>query len=251
MKPAFLKVSATAMALCSVAVMSIPACAEEASPYGDLSATLTMQSDYRFRGISQNNREPTPEAALDWGGPEGFYAGTFLAKIDWGDNNPSFENDWYIGKHTDVGYETDLNTEIIYYGYPDANYSDTASYMEAIGQLSHTFDRLSLTATGAFSPQWSLNGGTGWYAGGAAKYAFTDWLSMSGNLGHQWVEEAPSAYTHWDLGLTATWRAFTVDARYMDTNISKSDCAGFWMATKNACKGGINVTVSYNFSHLI
>lgn len=235
----------------STAAYADDAAAAPATPdWGTISAYVAVQSDYRYRGISQNNREFTPEGSVNWTGPMGFYAGTWLAKVNWGGNDPSFEMDIYGGKHFDLG-GTDLNIEAYYYSYPDANFPGTkASYFETIGQLSHTFDKLTLTATGAYSPEWSLSGGTGWYAAGTAAYALTDWLSVSGTLGHQWVELAPSDYTHWDIGATATWKSWVLDVRYVGNDIKKSD-ASFWMTLPKATDDTVMATLTFNIADVL
>ncbi|MDE1986471.1 MAG: TorF family putative porin [Alphaproteobacteria bacterium] len=249
MKKLGLKLSLAAALLAGVAVTNT-AYADDAPSWGTLSAYVAVTSDYRYRGISQNSKEFAPQASVNWSGPDGFYAGTWLSKVNWGGNNPSFEMDLYAGKHTDLD-GTDLNLEAYYYSYPDAKFPGTkASYYETIGQLSHVFGPLTLTLTGANSPEWSLSGGTGWYVEGTAAYALTDWLSISGNLGHQWVSAAPSDYTHYDIGGTATYKSWSLDARYVGSDISQASCAAFWMATPKACEGGFVATITYNIADL-
>lgn len=244
MKSTGLKLTFAAVAFAAAAV---PALAE--SDYGTISASVAVESDYRYRGISQNDTGFTPEGAINWSGPMGFYAGTWVAKINWGGNNPSYELDLFAGKHFDLG-GTDLNVQAYYYSYPDANFWGTkASYFEMITQLSHSFDKLSLTATGAYSPEWSLSGGTGWYGAGTASYALTDWLSVSGTVGHQWVELAPNDYTHWDIGLIATWKSWTLDVRYVGNDIKAAD-AGFWMGTPKATDDTVKATLTFAISDL-
>jgi uncharacterized protein (TIGR02001 family) len=234
--------------------------ADDEPGWGSLSAYVAVTTDYRYRGISQNDRNITPEGSLNWSGPYGFYAGTWVAKTNWTgvafcptcNATPTVEVDLYAGKHFDLD-GTDLNIQAYYYSYPDANASmlgTYSSYYETIVQLSHTFDKLALTGTFAHSPQWSLHGGTGWYLAGTATYALTDWLSVSGNLGHQWVEAAPSDYTHWDIGAFATYKGFTLDARYVGNDIGSGAC-GFWMGTgPKACEDGFVATLTYNIANL-
>ena len=241
----------TKILLAAASVAGLTATAANAQDWGSLSATFAVESDYRFRGISQNSREATPEVGLNWTLPQGFYASLWSAKTNWGGNNPSFELDIYGGKHFDLG-GTDLNIEAYYYSYPDAKVwfpgAHTSSYYETIVQLSHTFGPLSVTVTGTNSPQWSIVGGTGWYTSGMASYALTDWLSVSGTVGHQWVDTTllkPNNYTHWDLGATATWKSLAVDARYVATDIGKANCSTYWMGTKNACQAGFKAMLTY------
>jgi len=246
MKSTGLKLTFAAVMLASVAV---PALADDAPAYGSITGYLAAESDYRYRGISQNNTAVTPEGSLNWSGPDGFYLGTWAAQVDWGGHNPNVEVDIYGGKHFDLG-GTDLNIEGYYYSYPEAKFPGTvASYYEAQGQLSHTFDKLTLTATGAYSPEWSLSGGDGWYAALTGSYALSDWLTVSSTVGHQWVEFAPHDYWHWDVGFTATWKSFALDLRYVGTDIKAVD-TGFWTGTKDATKGTVKANLTYNFTLL-
>ncbi len=229
------------------------------SDWGSLTAYVAVTSDYRYRGISQNNRDVSPQGSLNWSGPDGFYVGTWLSTTNWtapAPSDPNFEMDIYGGKHTDLG-GTDLNVEAYYYSYPDYNNTfgpKAASYYETIVQLSHAFGPLTLTATGANSPEWSLGGGTAWYVEGTAAYTINDWLSLSGNVGHQWAAAAASFgsrdYTHFDVGATATYKSFVLDARFVGTDLSKAQCGAFWMGTKDACEDTFVATLTYNMALL-
>jgi uncharacterized protein (TIGR02001 family) len=244
-----LKLTMVAALMAGVAVSATAAVAEEASVLDGFSAYVAGTTDYRYRGISQNSTQFTPQGSINWAGDYGFYAGTWLSKVDWGGNDPSLEADWYIGKHTDLG-GTDLNVEAYYYSYPEyrRNGGPVASYYETIAQLSHAFGPLTLTATGAWSPEWSLHAGEGWYGAGTASYAVSDWLSVSGTVGHQYVKNIPNEYTHWDLGATATWKSFTLDVRYVDNDIG--NYCGLWMTTSHACDATVMATLTYNVAKL-
>ena len=252
----------------SLTAMAAPAMADDAPPapwYGAFSGYVAVTTDYRFRGISQNDSNISPQASINWSGPMGFYAGTWISKTNWtgvafspvDEATPTFELDLYAGKHFDLG-GYDLNVEAYYYAYPDADNSilgpKKASYFEGIFQLSHSFGDLALTATGAVSPEFSLGGGTGGYVEGTASYPILDWLSISGNVGHQWVENAPTDYTHFDIGLTATWRHWALDVRANGTDLNSAGC-GFYMASSFAnnsvCTTGVVATLTYNIPDLL
>jgi len=220
------------------------------APAWSLAGSVAAQSDYRFRGITQSNKKLVPQGSLNLSGPDGFYVGTWVSQINWQlggvNDNPSIEWDIFGGKHFDLG-GTDLNVEAYEYAYPDASQpkgSPAASFFEGIFTLTHAFGPLSLDAVYAVSPQFSLGGGTSHYLEGQAAYTVNDWLTISANLGHQWVELAPSDYTHADIGATAAWHGFSFDARYVTSDLSKANC-GFYMGTKNACSGGFMGTLSY------
>lgn len=222
-------------------------------PDWSLTGTLAGQTDYRFRGISQNAKKAAAQGSLSLIGPDGLYVGTWLSQVDWdpstSNDNPQVEWDIFGGKHFDLGDGTDLNVEAYYYSYPAANYPGLkASYFEGIFQLSHNFDDLALTASYAVSPNFTLNTGTSNYIEGTASYPIMDWLSISANVGHQWVETGPD-YTHADFGATATWKSFSLDGRYVTTDLGQTNCV-FYMTTRNACAGGFVATITYNMDLL-
>ena len=115
----------TKMVLGSVGLMglfaSTPAAfAQDAAaapaPDWSVAGTIDAQSDYRFRGISQSNRNVVPQGALNVTGPDGFYVGTWVSQINWqvGVNvNPAIEWDIYGGKHFDLGGTDDVAQLVI------------------------------------------------------------------------------------------------------------------------------------------
>ena len=64
-------------------IASTGAAFADGTDWGTVSAAVTVQSDYRFRGVSQNNREVAPQATINWSGPDGFYAGVWASKTNW------------------------------------------------------------------------------------------------------------------------------------------------------------------------
>jgi len=242
--------------------VSAPASAQDAAaaaPDWALAGYIDVQSDYKFRGISQNDREPSPQGSLTLSGPEGFYISTWASTIDFdpgNSGNPYVEVDIYGGKHTDL-WGVDWNFMPYYYSYPAEKYGagPNADYFELINQFTKAFGPVSFTATYAWSNNLAFNGGTGNYLAGLASYTITDWLSVSGNLGHQWAQNAKYAvprssdYTYADIGVTATYKGFALDLRYSGTDLNSGTC-GYYMGTKHACAGDVVATLTYNFALL-
>jgi uncharacterized protein (TIGR02001 family) len=241
----------------STAALAQDAAAAPAPDFA-LTGAIDVQSDYKFRGISQNKRNPSPQGTLNLTGPDGFYVGAWASTVDWQafgiNNNPSVEVDIYGGKHTDL-WGVDWNIEPYYYAYPGANTlgTPTADYFELINQLSKAFGPVTLTATYAWSPTFSLGGGEGNYVAGTAAFAINDWLSVSGNVGHQWVENAKlnnsRDYTYGDIGLTASYKGFALDLRYSGTDMGTAPCQ-FYMGTTHACAGDVIATLTYTVNLL-
>jgi len=244
-----------AVSLAGLVAVAAPSFAQDAPPWA-ITGAIDVQSDYKFRGISQNKRDPSPQGTLNVTGPDGFYAGTWASTVDWQafgmNNNPSVEVDIYGGKHTDL-WGVDWNIEPYYYAYPSANTlgTATADYFELINQFTKVVGPLTLTGTWAYSPTFSLGGGTGNYLAGLASYTINDWLSISGNVGHQWVQNAKyngsRDYTYADIGVTASYKGFALDLRYSGTDLNTASC-GFYMGTTHACAGDVIATLTYNVS---
>jgi len=253
------KLALGAASLAGLIGVSVPAVAQDAPEFA-LTGSVAVTSDYRFRGISQSDRSAAPQGSLTLTGPDGFYVSAWASRVDFdptNSGNPHMELDIYGGKHTDL-WGVDWNFMPYYYAYPAADIpagAPSPDYFELINQLSHTADfGLTGTATWAWSPNLPFDGGTGNYLALNLTYPINDWLSISGNFGHQWAQQAKyvgsSDYNHGDLGVTATYQGFSLDVRYTGTDLTASGCRNFYMATRNACAGGVVGTLSYTVSLL-
>jgi uncharacterized protein (TIGR02001 family) len=205
----------------------------DVSDDGDLSASVSLVSDDRFRGISQSALNPAIQPSLQWTqAASGLFVGAVASNVNFKEKpNASVELDLFGGKQFDLPFG-ELNVEAYYYSFPDhhpAPGGETYSWFETIAQFSRNFGKLGVSVTGAWSPNFYEENGTGWYASGKAVYALTDWLSLSAVAGRQSAAHLNSAetgfpYTHWDAGATAAYGNFSLDVRYSDTNISRDQC---------------------------
>lgn len=219
-----------------------------------LSAKFTLTSDYRFRGISQNNRSFAPQAEIDWTGEDGWSAGAWASTVNFNNGeDASFELDLYAGKEFDLD-GTDLAVTLYYYSYPDHNPPPggvTYSTLEADAVATHSFGSISLTATVAWSPSFFAGAGESLAVSAGAIYKINEWLSASANAGHQWAavldRTAGSGfpYAYWDAGLTATHGNVTLDLRFTGTNLSPVECQAS-EGGRNWCAAGFVATLGYS-----
>jgi uncharacterized protein (TIGR02001 family) len=123
------------------------------------------------------------------------------------------------------------------------------SFLEVYGKVNYTVnDNIALGAYVYYSPSVLNSGADGVFFGGTAKYT---WAAMSngvqpyisGEVGHWSLGTTDSFYgipgttfaagiplpdyTTWNIGVGWTYKVFTVDLRYIDTNLSKADCNVF------------------------
>ncbi len=124
------------------------------------------------------------------------------------------------------------------------------SFFEAYAKVNYTFnDYFSLGANAFYSPNFLNTGAEGTYASVVGKVTAPSsffgssgiGMFVSGEFGRQWLGTSDSFYgvpafpnginyadyNTWNIGVGFTYKVFTLDLRYSDTNLSKGDCNAF------------------------
>jgi len=141
------------------------------------------------------------------------------------------------------------------------------SFVEYYAKATYTFsDQWAAGVQYYYSPNVSGTGATGNYVTGNVTFtAPSSWFPantglggyISGDLGYWGLGTsnifyatgfAPfttgvkyTSYTNWDAGLGWTYKAFTLDLRYYDTNLTKAECNAFTSASNSSFSTG-NIT---------
>ncbi len=195
-------------------------------PAWDLAFGAAIASDYRFRGISQSNRQPSASAYFEprynFNPDLQVYAGIAGASIDF-PNRAASEIDFYAGIRPTFG-KLALDIGALYYWYPGGqcfhvnpafgsdcfrgaipvNFNvikKDLSFLEGYvrGVYSVT-DAFQLGFNAYFTDSFLNSGADGTYASGTAKYtfpAFTNGVAVyvSGEYGYQWLGTSDSFYS--------------------------------------------------------
>ena len=141
------------------------------------------------------------------------------------------------------------------------------SFFEGYAKVNYTFnDYFSLGGNAYYSPNFLNSGADGTYASVTGKViAPSTWFGstgigsyVSGEFGRQWLGTSDSFYgtngfavsfpngikyadyNTWNIGIGFTYKVFTLDLRYSDTNLSKGDCNAF--TSDFTASGNTNVT---------
>src|ERR1700761_4648320 len=124
------------------------------------------------------------------------------------------------------------------------------SFFEAYGKVLYTFsDQWAVGLNEWYSPNFLNSGAWGNYSSITAKYTApgtyfgTSGIGMyvSGEFGRQWLGTTDSFYAvagfpngikyadydTWNVGIGFTYKVFTLDLRYSDTDLSKANCFAF------------------------
>jgi hypothetical protein len=215
------------------AAASAPAQAAEPAPEWTFPTSISVVSDYIFRGQSQTWGKPAAQFSFEADHASGFYAGFFASNVSerWLPG-ATVENDYfagYRGKIQDtVGY--DLN--LIYYTYPGGNwkhsafegYNDSNTLNTAEASIALSYNWMTVKAGTALTEffGWSTNnspkggGFNGDYNAGVTgstkgssyfemnpSYNINELWNVSGQLGHQIIRNADGLdITYYKLGVT-------------------------------------------------
>jgi uncharacterized protein (TIGR02001 family) len=252
-------------------------------PAWDIAFGSAIMSDYIFRGITLSNHKPSVSAYFEPRynvNPNlQLYAGISGESISF-PNRAAAEIDFYGGFRPTFG-KLALDFGFWYYWYPgDTCYNSAIascqpslangnviksdlSFWEVYAKATYTVtDPFVLGLNFFYTPSFLNSGAPGEYLSGTAKYTFPTMANgvawyLSGELGYQWlgtgdafygVPAFPAGinyqdYATWNVGLGFTWKVFTLDLRYSDTNLSRGDCNAF---TSDFTAGGTTDVTAIN-----
>jgi uncharacterized protein (TIGR02001 family) len=269
--------------------------AEAPPPPCDIAFGGGLQSDYNFRGISQTDKGPgvfgyfEPRCKIS---NIEFYAGIWgwSTKLP---TTPTGEFDLYGGIRPTIGPVT-FDFGFMYYWYPNetqlfyANAANTSvtptptifgpftlrdtDQWEFYGKATWTAtDWLAIGGYLYYTPSYLHSGAKGTYAGGTVKATLpsawfpTDWgVYVSGEAAHYWLGTVTGFgppgfdlpdYTTWNAGFGITYKVFTFDVRYYDTDLSRTQCfivggdpSGVSTATSKWCDATVIAKLSFDMT---
>lgn len=153
--------SLLAASVIATAALSVPAFAqdEDGGVGIDLSATATIVSEYKFRGVNLSDGDIAIQGSIDAALPAGFYIGTWASSLD--EDTVGFghtEIDFYAGWAGEFGnISTDVG--IVTYIYPNAGPGDF-DQIEFYGSVGAGFGPATVTVGTFYSPEQASLGGT-------------------------------------------------------------------------------------------
>ena len=188
---------------------------------GQFSGTVTLTTDYVFRGVTQTLNNPAIQGSIDYTN-SAFYAGVWASNVDFGVDE-TIEIDLYAGFRPSLG-PVSFDFGVIGYFYPGS--TDTVGEYDYVeGKAAASFapvEGLTLGAALYYSPEFFAETGDALYAEVNGAYAITDLISVSGAYGAQDID-AGVDYDTWNLGASLSKHGFKFDLRYHETDIGGLD----------------------------
>ncbi len=221
-----------------------------------VSGSVSVTSDYRFRGVSQSDQEMAVQGGITVAHDSGFYIGTWASNLaGWGTfGGANMELDLIGGYKATLADNVTLDVGLTWYMYPGG--ADKTDFAEPYIKLTGTAGAATLTAGVAYAPKQQAlgkwyNTGTdaadGVYNNPGAKddnfYLWGDGalplagtpITAKAHIGRSWGQSGlgPNAtavsptgrYWDWSLGADATWQSLTFNVSYVDTDISNREAA--------------------------
>lgn len=203
------------------------------SARAEVSGSLTLTSDYLFRGISQTGEEPALQGGVEYAAESGFYAGAWGSSISWlADADPDVssqvELDGYLGYRgsfggSGLGYDVGA----IHYWYPGdypAGFTDPDTTEVYVGLGYGVFSaKYSYAVSDLFGIPDSDGSGA---LDAAANWEFVPAWTLNAAVGRQWVAGVGGSadYAYWKLGVTRAFESgFAVAVAFNDNDLIGPD----------------------------
>ena len=195
-----------------------------------LSASVTLATEYLYRGVSQTNGDPAIQGSFDYAHSSGFYAGVWASSLEFNSsatNEASLELNYYAGYAFDL-YGLSYDVGYLYYMYTGQNIDAgkaEADFSEIYASTTKTFDMdYSPTASlgVAWTPDYSGGFDDGVYVNGSlsitlpmgiSPYFSAGWQDLSTGKGDTGVD-----YFHYAVGASVDIRAITLDLSWNDAD---------------------------------
>ena len=209
-----------------------------------------VATDYIYRGTTLSDRKPAAGGAIEatFGA---LYAAIAMASVRL-PTQPLAEITFSGGARRTIG-DVDLDFGVSYFAYPGEIPGSDTDYWQAGIRADKRINEVFRVAGGlTYSPNVSNTGAWGWYAAGGVGFEMPSrflpaeiGVSFTGGAGYSWFGNQSAelggfplpAYWNWQAGVTFSYKVFSLDLRYYDTNLSKEDCFVF-TGDPNAQPGG-------------
>ncbi len=242
----------------ALAFMATPAFAEDATatPAVTINGSAAIVSDYRFRGISQTDKNFAVQGSLTLTHESGFYVSAWGSSISAYVSQGSAQEIDLIGGYKKSFGGTTLDVGALYYFYPKSNPGHT-DFIEPYVSVAHTIGPVTGKVTVNYAPKQKALalGQTGTvldpsrdnvYLGGDLSGGIPNTpISLAAHVGHSFgpsfLVPVGKGYTDWSLGATFTHKALSFGVSYVDTDTV------FVPVAKNVAKGGVVFTLGASF----
>lgn len=228
-------------------IMLMLVCAQDS--LAGISGNLSLTSNYFWRGYSKSDGDIAAQGFLDYQHTSGFFAGSWLSRVDFDDDVSPDAADWelspYIGWSLAPSPDWRADVEFVRYFYDGDIFGTSAHYSELYIR-AHYRDLLS--AQFAYANDAYNQGEATYDSYLSGRYPLTDTLQISAGAGYSKARKVfEYDYYYWDAGLTWYWPWGGVDIRYMGARETGGESRTDWGYHPDIVDGEIILTLSVGF----
>ncbi|EJM67629.1 hypothetical protein PMI30_02093 [Pseudomonas sp. GM50] len=217
-----------------------------------LDMTLGVVSDYRTRGISQTLGDPAVQAGATLVHSSGLYIGAWTSNVDFGGPYKTRQElEYYAGYYWQATEAISLDLGYLKYDYPKEgqfNMSEVYAVLDVYGvKLGANYSNDTPNFFG--EDQDTL------YTYLSYKIELPAEIGLDLRVGRNDVKdpafwsangESRDAYAEWEAKLTRDFVGVTWGLSYIDTDLSKSECAS-WYGYGDLCTATVVASASKTF----
>jgi len=220
--------------------------ASSSTALAEISANVTLATDYAFRGVSQTDNQFAIQGGFDWSHSSGIYLGTWASNVDsqffGGATDPQIELDLYGGFANEFSNGLGYDIGYLRYQYPGGSDFNTNEFY---GSLSY----MGFGASVNYSPKLQFVGSdsSAWYWAASYDHTFPYEIGFSAHIGYNAGsaysddDALGGTYTDWSLGLSKNVAGVDLGLTYVDNTVSKSDCGS------NVCEARVVASIAKSF----
>lgn len=185
----------------------------------ELSARLTLTTEYIYRGLQRSDGDPAFQLGLDYEHGSGLFAGLWGSTVDI--RTPSSERDlevdYYAGYHHQFAEDFSTAVTVLRYTYPGTSGGVSARDYDYTEFLASATWRQRYSIEMGYTDDWSGLGTTSRHWEVQGEYPIFDSWLMTATLGrHDLSNVGASNYLYWDVGASARFSRLIVDLRWFD-----------------------------------
>lgn len=196
--------------------------------------SMSLVSDYSFRGISQTQKKIAIQGGLEIDAPGGIYLGAWGSSLNFGESDglvrAQVETDVVGGIRKSLGGAA-FDLGFVFYGYPGTNDAYDYNFLEFALGASRTFSSLTAGVKGYVSPDYFAASGSSVYVNGSLGLAIPNSpISLLGAVGHQTIDDNAAFgtpdYLDWSVGASVKVIGLTLGAAAVGTDLKEAECFG-------------------------
>jgi len=228
-----LALACAAPAAMSAETDAAPAAAEFV-PDWTVPVSVTLASDYPFRGLTQTNKRPALQAGIEFDHAGGFYAGAWGSNVSWlsdlsalgsGDVSNSLEVDAYLGYRLHFAESWGLDVGVYTYYYPGDYPPGFTSPNTTEFYIALSYGIASLKYSHALTNLFGIAGSKdSGYFDFCVNWEFAPAWVLNAHAGRQRVDGLQAAsYSDWKFGVTKNFEGnWSIAVAWLDTNADRS-----------------------------